>query len=233
MSLKDKINDLRSKIFDKVINYRVVKLSVITVILIYIPLIIIGVIVAATLDPDGYTIIENWISDLGTSAHTPAPILYDIACIVAGSLTIPFSFYMENLLAPLPNIEAEGNHYSRLRFRLASYSLLFNLIGNIGYIGVGIFSGDRNYFNLHMITSSLAFGGYTLGAFFIGWLIIFYNTKIPKWIGIYGVVGPFTTIIIFLIINNPLWEWILLFSILAWIIPLSLIVFNKKELMPS
>lgn len=233
MKLRNKINDLRSKVFDKVINYNVVKLSVIIVILIYIPLIIIGAIVAAVFDPDGYTIIDNWISDLGTSAHTPTPILYDIACIVAGFLTIPFSFYMENLLAPLPNIEEKRIHYSRLRFRLASYSLLFSLIGSVGYIGVGIFSGDRNYFNLHMITSSLAFGGFTLGAFFMGWLIIFYDTKIPKWIGIYGVVGPFSTIIIFLIISNPLWEWILLFSILAWIIPLSLIVFNKKELMPS
>jgi len=233
MKLQDRINNLRSKIFDNVINYKLVKLSVITVILIYIPLIITGVIVAAVLDPDGYTIIDNWISDLGTRAHTPAPILYDIACIVAGSLTIPFSFYMENLLAPLPNIEGKRTHYSRLRFRLASYSLLFSLIGSIGYIGVGIFSGDRNYFNLHMITSSLAFGGFTLGAFFMGWLIIFYDTKIPKLIGIYGVVGPFSTIIIFLIISNPIWEWILLFSILAWIIPLSLIVFNKKDLMPS
>ncbi|MFX0176075.1 MAG: DUF998 domain-containing protein [Candidatus Hodarchaeota archaeon] len=233
MNLREQINHLREYLFEKIINYKIVKLSVIAVILIYIPLLIIGVIIAATLDPDGYTIIDNWISDLGTSAHTPAPYLYDIACIVAGSLTIPFSFYMENLLAPLPKIDGKRRHYSRLRFRLASYSLLFGLLGNIGYIGVGVFSGDRNYFNLHMINSSLAFGGYTLGAFFMGWLIIFYNTKIPKWIGIYGVVGPFSTIIIFLIISNPLWEWFLLFSILAWIIPLSLIVFNKKELMPS
>jgi hypothetical membrane protein len=233
MNLREQINHLRKFLFEKIINYKVVKLSVIAVILIYIPLIIIGVIIAATLDPDGYTIIDNWISDLGTSAHTPAPYLYDIACIVAGSLTIPFSFYMENLLAPLPKRDEKRTNYSRLRFRLASYSLFFSLIGNIGYIGVGIFSGDRNYLNLHMITSSLAFGGYTLGAFFMGWLIIFYDTKIPKWIGIYGVLGPFTTIIIFLLISNPLWEWILLFSILAWIIPVSLIVFNKSDLILS
>jgi len=190
----------------------------------------IGVIIASVLDPDGYSIVTNWISDLGTSAHTPAPYLYDIACIVAGSLTIPFSFYMENFLAPLSIDNEHRGESSRLRLRLASYSLLFSLVGNIGYIGVGVFSGDRNYFDLHMITSSLAFGGFSLGAFFMGLLIIFYNTKIPKVIGIYGVVGPLATIITFLLINNPLWEWILLFSILAWIIPLSLVVFNKKEL---
>jgi hypothetical membrane protein len=202
------------------------------VIFIYIPLIIIGIIVAAYLDPDGYSIVTNWISDLGGSDHTPAPYLYDIACIVAGSLTLPFTFYMENLLAPLPRRKGPQIHFSRMRYRLASIAFLFSLIGNIGYIGVGIFSEDRDYFNLHSITSSLAFGGFTFGAFFIGWLIVLYKVKIPKILGIYGILGPLITLVIFLLINNALWEWMLLFSILAWIIPLSLIVFNKEELKP-
>jgi hypothetical membrane protein len=232
MKLRDKINNLRKLLFDRFINYKMVRISSITVILIYISLIIIGIIVAAYLDPDGYSILTNWISDLGGSPHTPAPYLYDIACIVAGTLTIPLTFYMENLLAPIPKREGPQIHYSRMRFRLVSSAFLFSLIGSIGYIGVGIFSEDRNFYNLHSITSSLAFGGFTLGAFFMGWTIVLYDTKIPKLLGIYGIVGPLTTIIIFLLINNPLWEWLLLFSILAWIIPLSLIVFNKEELKP-
>ncbi len=230
MKLREKINNLRKCLFDRVINYKVVRISTTAVILIYIPLIIIGIIVAAYLDPDGYSILTNWISDLGGSPHTPAPYLYDIACIVAGTLTIPFAFYIENLLAPLPKREGPQIHYSRMRFRLVSSAFLFSLIGSIGYIGVGIFSEDRNFYNLHSITSSLAFGGFTLGAFFMGWTIVLYDTKIPKLVGLYGIVGPLTIIIIFLLISNPLWEWLLLFSILAWIIPLSLIVFNKEEL---
>jgi hypothetical membrane protein len=232
MKLREIINNVRKVLFDRFINYKMVRISTTAVILIYIPLIIIGIIVAACLDPDGYSILTNWISDLGGSPHTPAPYLYDIACIVAGTLTIPFSFYMENLLAPMPKREEPTIHFSRMRFRLASSAFLFSLIGNIGYIGVGIFSEDRDFYNLHTITSSLAFGGFTLGAFFMGWIIVLYNTKIPKLLGIYGIVGPLTTIIIFLLKNNPLWEWLLLFSILAWIIPLSLIVFNKEELKP-
>ena len=232
MRLREKINNLRKLLFDRLINYKIVRISTTAVILIYIPLIIIGIIVAAYLDPDGYSILTNWISDLGGSPHTPAPYLYDIACILAGTLTIPFTFYMENLLAPIPKREGPQIHYSRMRFRLASSAFLFSLIGNIGYIGVGIFSENRDYFNLHTITSSLAFGGFTLGAFFMGWVIVLYDTKIPKLIGIYGIAGPLTTIIIFLLISNPLWEWLLLFSILAWIIPLSLMVFNKEELKP-
>ena len=135
MHLRGKINILRKKLFERLINYKVVRIFTIAVILIYIPLIIIGIIIAAYFDPDGYSILTNWISDLGGSAHTPAPFLYDIACIIAGSLTIPLTFYMENLLAPLPKRELPQIHYSRIRFRLASSAFLFSLIGNIGYIG--------------------------------------------------------------------------------------------------
>lgn len=201
-----------------------------TVLLTYLPLIIIGVIIAALFGPDGYTIWTHWISDLGGIHHTPAPYLYDLAAVTAGTLTIPLTFYMEKLLAPMPQTTRECQYTSRLRLRLGSYAFLFGIIGNLGYIGVGIFSEDRSYFGLHTITSSLAFGGFTLGAFFMGWLIVLYNTKIPKLIGIYGIFGPLITIIVYLFFNNPLWEWLLLFSILIWIIPLALAVFHKQEI---
>ncbi|MFX0156337.1 MAG: hypothetical protein ACFE9Q_17580, partial [Candidatus Hodarchaeota archaeon] len=116
----------------------------------------------------------------------------------------------------------------------------FSLIGNFGYIGVGIFSADRDYeqFSVlgqgpHGIMSYLAFGGFTLGAFFMGWLIVLYNTNIPKILGVYGICGPLTVAIINLIDSTPFLEWLLLFSILAWIIPLTLIVLMKTELIPG
>jgi len=203
-------------------------------------LLIIGVIIAALLDPDGYTIWDNWISDLGSSNDTPAPFLYDIACIIAGTMTIPMTFYMEKLLAPLPKkTKLREQHYSRLRFRLSSFAFLFSIIGNFAYIGVGIFSADRDYDALkvleqgpHSIMSYLAFGGFTFGAFFMGWLIVLYNTKIPKILGIYGICEPLIMAVLNLIIGTALLEWLLLFSILLWIIPLSLIVLMKPELIP-
>jgi hypothetical protein len=145
---------------------------------------------------------------------------------------------MENLLAPLPKAtKLRGQHYSRLRFRLSSFAFIFSIIGNFGYIGVGIFSADRDYEFLsvlgqgpHGIMSYLAFGGFTIGAFFMGWLIVLYNTKIPKILGIYGIFGPLIVAIWNLIDSTPLLEWMLLFSILIWIIPLSLIVIMKPEL---
>jgi len=145
---------------------------------------------------------------------------------------------MENHLAPLPRREElREQHYSRLRFRLSSFAFLFNLIGNLGYIGVGIFSADRDFEGLsilgmgpHSFMSYLAFGGFTFGAFFMGWLIVLYDTKIPKSLGIYGIFGPLTVAILNLVDSTPLLEWFLLFSILIWVIPLSLIVLKKPDL---
>ncbi|MFX0027612.1 MAG: hypothetical protein ACFE8B_00255 [Candidatus Hermodarchaeota archaeon] len=238
MSIRKSINNIRARFYNFITDLNVVKISVLCVMVVYIYLLIIGVIIAALVDPDGYTIWDNWISDLGSSDHTPAPILYDIACIVAGSMTIPLTFYMENLLAPLPKKTiSHEQHFSRLRFRLSSFAFLFSIIGNLGYIGVGIFSADRDFEKLsilgvspHVIMSYLAFGGFTFGAFFMGWIIVLYITHIPKILGIYGILGPLITAILNLIDGTPLLEWLLLFSILAWIIPLSLIVLNKSEM---
>lgn len=241
MTIRESINEIRAKLYNFATNFKVVKISAIIVMIGYIFLLIIGVIIAVVFDPDGYTILDNWISDLGSFNDTPAPFLYDIACIIAGGMTIPLTYYMEKLLAPLPKrTELGGRHYSRLRFRLSSFAFLFSFIGNLGYIGVGIFSADRDYEVLkvlgqgpHGMMSYLAFGGFTLGAFFMGWLIVLYNTKIPKILGIYGIFGPFTVAIVNLIDSTPLLEWMLLFSILIWIIPLSLIVLMKPDLRTS
>ncbi|MFX0081089.1 MAG: hypothetical protein ACFE94_04980 [Candidatus Hodarchaeota archaeon] len=238
MSFRQSINNARARFYSFITDFNVVKFSAITVMIGYICLLIVGVITATLLDPDSYTIWDNWISDLGSDDHTPAPILYDIACIIAGSMTIPLTFYLEKILAPLPIKTKLGEqHYSRLRFRLSSFAFLFSIIGNFGYIGVGIFSSDRDYECLsilgegpHNIMSYLAFGGFTFGAFFMGWLIILYDTKIPKILGIYGIIGPITISILNLIDSTPLLEWLLLFSILIWIIPLSIIMLRKPEL---
>ena len=241
MTVRESINKVRAKMYKFATNFNVVKICAMGVMFGYILLLIIGVIVAALLDPDGYTIWENWISDLGSINDTPAPILYDIACIVAGSMTIPLTYYMEKLLAPLPKrTKMRGEHYSRLRFRLSSFAFFFSIIGNFGYIGVGIFSADRDYDFLsvlgmgpHGLMSYLAFGGFTFGAFFMGWLIILYDTKIPKILGIYGIFGPLIVAILNLIYSTPFLEWMLLFSILIWVIPLLLIVLMKPELIPK
>jgi len=217
------IKELKDRAYDSLTNFRNVRICLYLVLVGYVTILIVSVILAAISDPDGYTIWGNWISDLGSYNHTAFPYLYDIACILAGVLTVPFTFYLEKYLAP------EGS--SRMRYRLASYGWLIGLIGSLGYVFVGVFSEDRAFpvaalgTNLHMLFSGVAFGGFTLSAICYGLIITCYETKIPKALGVYGIFGP-AIVMILNAFGMPLLEWMLLFSILAWIIPLSLIIMH-------
>jgi hypothetical membrane protein len=207
----------------------------------YIGLLVIGVIVAATLDPDGYTVWTNWISDLGSINHTPAPILYDLACIFAGIFTIPFAFYLERYLAPLPKEPGEFPPPHRWSYRLTGAGFFFSMIGSIFYIGVGIWSGDRSTLNgapMHEICSYGAFGGFAIAAIFMGLALMISDRKIVSSpycyiLGTYGVYVP----ILFAIFNftglpgftSELLEWSLLWAIMGWVVPLSLFVMKHTH----
>jgi len=101
------------------------------------------------------------------------------------------------------------------------FMFCFPLINNLPYF-FGIYEDTP-----HAPTALILFL-----VFFMGWLIVLYNTRIPKILGIYGICGPLTVAIINLIDSTPFLEWLLLFSILAWIIPLALIMLMKTELIP-
>jgi len=238
MTVRQSINKARAKFYNVVTNYKFVKKCSLIVITVYLSLLLIAVIIASIWGPYGYTIWTRMISDLGGSNYTPVPILFDIACVFAGIMTVPLTFYIENLFAPLPKRKnLREQHFSRLRFRLGSNAFFFSLMGNIGYIFVGIFSEDRNYplldfASYHDVFSFFSFTGFAFGAFFIGWIIVLYNTNIPKLFGIYGIIGPPSMLFTFLFTMEALWEWILLFSILLWIIPLVFMIMRKPELRP-
>jgi hypothetical protein len=236
MTIRHSINKARAKFYNIVTNYNFIRKISIIVISVYFTLLLIAVIIAAIWGPYGYTIWTRMISDLGGSRYTPAPFIFDIASIFAGIMTIPLTFYIESLFAPLPTRKNIGEqHFSRLRFRLSSNAFFFSLMGNIGYIFVGILSEDRNaqlldFASYHDVVSFFAFTGFAFGAFFLGWIIVLYDTKIPKIFGIYGIIGPSTMLFVFLYTMEALWEWILLFSILLWIIPLIFMIFRIPEL---
>ncbi len=216
MTIRKSINEIRARVARKVINKRVIKPLILIAFGLYLTLLIIGHIIATI--TSNYNILDNWISDLGGGKYTPAPFLYDTACIIAGLFTIPFFFYMEKFLTP------DLNKITRMRVRIAESAFIFGILGAISYIGVGIFSEDRD-FGMHQLVSELAFGGFAINAFLTGWFALLYKTRIPKALGLYGVIGPITMIILFIVIGNPLFEWLLLFSILAWVIPLSIFIF--------
>ncbi len=221
------------KLYNKLTAPRTVRTCSYLVLILYIGLLVVAVIVAAVLDPP-YTVVDNWISDLGSSDHTPAPILYDLACICAGILTIPFSLYIEKHLAPIPRTAEDFPAPHRFSYRLTGAGYFFAMIGSLFYIGVGIWSGDRaEWYGLpmHVICSAAAFAGFAIAAIFLGIALMISDRKIVPSpfcyiLGTYGVFIPIS----FAIFNftglpgftGELLEWSLLWAIMGWIIPLSI-----------
>lgn len=199
----------------------------------YFGLLIIAIIIAATLGPRGFSFTEVWISNLANVDTSPAPYLYDIACVAAGTLSIPFIFYQEKHIAPIPSStggQPAAPH--RWAYRLMGLGFFFTLMSNFCYPGVGIFSEVRHYeeivgINLHGLFTELTFGSYMLAAFFLGLLLIVIRQPIvPRpWnyiIGPIGMLAPSGMIILSMIEGNALREWGTLWAILAFVVPLFL-----------
>jgi len=222
MGLYQKILKFKSRIYDNyLINPQIVKKSIITALIFFFTSITLGVIVAQ-FDPDGYNIIDNWISDLGSFNHTPMPYFLDYGAMITSIIIIPAMFYMEQNLAPNP---LKLNEFPRMRYRLSSLGFFFMFVGFFGFFNVGLFSEDRTTsLGLHMFFSYVVFAGLVFSSIFYGLLILFYKTEIPRVIGVYASTVPFITGYLILIYFSPLFEWILLFSLLGWMVP-TLIIF--------
>jgi hypothetical membrane protein len=197
-------------------------------------LISLGVIIAVAFGPGGYSIVDNWISDLGNHTITPAPFLLDIAVISAGILLIPFYFYMEKYLAPIPHSPEELPAPPRINYRLMGLNFFFNLLGTVGLMGVGIFSEDRDIADLHFTFSVLLFGSFAIGAIFLGLHVTFLKQPIiPKplnyIVGIYGIFVPFTVAGFAVFDLSPSWEWALFFVLLGLIVPIFIFALRHAE----
>jgi len=211
---------------------KIVRISTIGVNVIFLSALIIGVIVAQ-FDPDGYNIIDNYISDLGSFNHTPLPYFLDYGAMISAFLLIPILFYMEKQFAPLPKDAKDLQEYSRMRFRLSSLGFLWMLFGIVGFFGIGLFSEDRTTpLGLHMMFSIIVFSGFVISGIFFGLLITFYPMMIRRFLGIYMIFGPTIIAIIFLLNfppSKPFWEWMLMISIFLWIIPVGIIMIKKTS----
>ncbi|MBD3227461.1 MAG: hypothetical protein GF329_04660 [Candidatus Lokiarchaeota archaeon] len=222
------------RFYDKLTAPETIKMCGYAVMGLYLGLVFIGVLVAMFFGPDGYMITTHYISDLGSLETTPLPFLYDLACICAGIFTIPFIYFLEKHIAPIPRKSEDLPAPHRWNYRLMSWGFLASMFGSFFYIGVGIFSADRDIAGLHGVCSVGAFGGFTFAAIFLGFAIIFVKQNIvikpfnyP--LGIIGVFLPITLAIYNLIHGTPLLEWLLLFAILVWIIPLFLFTLRYIE----
>jgi len=72
----------KSRVYDNfLINPKIVKLSIISSIISLSCTLIIGYIVAQ-FDPDGYNMVDNWISDMGSFNHTLLPYFLDYGAMI-------------------------------------------------------------------------------------------------------------------------------------------------------
>ncbi|MFW9877775.1 MAG: hypothetical protein ACFFG0_32225 [Candidatus Thorarchaeota archaeon] len=230
-----KVKQNSKKFYDKVTEPKIVKISIYVSLATFLPGIIIGLIVAINFGHLPYSLWLNYISDLGSFKHTPAPFILDVTCALSAIFIVPLILNLSRLFSSnmTENIDnSKRTHLINKVRRIFGYiGVSFLFVGVFGMFFVGIFSLDRSPFNVHYYFSTLAFGGFALGAFFTGLAIVLKKRLFPKAIGYFMILGPSTASIIFLICPEPLTrqflEWIMMFSALGWYYVIIFITLQK------
>ena len=163
----------------------------------------------------GYNMVEYYISNLGAGPGLSGP-LFNIGLILAGIIAIPFFVHLGRIL------KQEG-----------IYDIVRKLAVGISVIGcvclsiVGCFPATHGF-------SLLMHYYFAMGFFFSGLLFCFLFSVImykdSKYSKIQVLIGFFVavTFAFFLIVKDPLPEWIVFFSIVFWVLENGIYIFYKK-----
>jgi len=184
----------------------------------YIVLLILNVVLSLFF---GFSLTENYISDLGSKIIIPFPYIHNLICVFGGMVSLPINFFVKQKL----RITYKSSRYSALFLEVG---VALGVIGNVGYVFLGVFSLDRAGPGeiYHSIISSISFGGYIFSIFFISLNIVLSHKCKLKRLGLFGLVIPMNLMVLYCIISIPLIEWFLLSSILAFLFMLNYYVFR-------
>lgn len=206
------------KIQDKILNEKTITLSLFAGLIAYLLLLIENIILASLF---GYNILTNYISELGKSTIIPFPFLNDGVSIFGGIIMVFSNFYFVRRLK---------NQYrpSRCSKIFVKLGFLSGIIGAIGYIFLGIFSLDRAGPGelYHGASMGFSFGGFLFSIFFYSLNNVLTHKCNLKKVGVYGITFPFIFLVLYGSTNNPLAEWILLYSIVAFFLTLDYYIFR-------
>jgi len=230
-----------NRVFNAFLNEKLIKICIYVSLLIFLPGLLIGVVIAYFFGPESYNIIDNYISDLGSIRYTPAPLLLDAIVLTTACFLVPVFFYIAKMIvSDTRSIIFDSNKSIFKRIYcinidlLAFFGLLSLLSGAVGLFGVGLFSEDRTTeLGLHYIFSILVFAGLAFGAFLngIAILIKLKRTIFPRLLGLYMMVGPFVVTILFIFppnsLTRPFLEWMMLIAAFLWLIPGSLLILKN------
>lgn len=184
----------------------------------YITLLIVNVLFSSFF---GFSLTTNYISDLGSRNFIPFPYVHDLICVFGGIVSLPVNFFVRQKL--------------KVVYKSSKHSILFvecgvalGIVGNVGYIFLGVFSLDRAGPGqlFHGVTALISFVGYVISIFFYS-LNIFLSHKCKlKNLGAFGLIVPGSLMVFYFIFSIPLIEWFLLSSILAFLLLLNYYVFK-------
>lgn len=213
---------------EKLQTHSIIKILTFISLVTYVSLFITSLINSLIFGTSQFSPLTNYISELSLSQHTPIPYLYDLACIISGLFTIPITFYIRKTTLHHRNVQ-KFELFNKKGFKtFVRAGFISGLLGDIGFVGVGIFSLQRNLFGIHYIFAYLLFAGYTITALIVGILILFYQTKLSTLMGLSGVLYPLIIFIIFLLIFifAPslliFYEWVVSLSLTAWLFAFTL-----------
>ncbi|MFX0133868.1 MAG: DUF998 domain-containing protein [Candidatus Hodarchaeota archaeon] len=237
-------------LYEKLTDPKLTRFCIIIAFLIFIPGLIIAIIIAHFFGPTAYIPLlphiirnpggikwgryspwQNWISDLGSFRYTPAPFILDFILMSAGCLMIPVFFFLYEKFLPTPSkiSSIDGDTKAARRFGIITTFCL--VLGAIGAFGAGVFSEDRSYFGLHGVFSLIVFGGFAIGGLCAALVILLKDTFIPKFFGIIILCSPVATLLFAINPFNNLYilEWLMMFAIFAWIMPIAVIVLKEAK----
>ena len=129
---------LRDKIYQKITEPKIVKLTATIALIVVTVSITIGIIVAVIGPPGGYNPIDNYISDLGGSPFTPFPYFLDIAAIISGIFLIPTLIYLGKILIDIPKNNEDRDKISHLKKIYGIYWIIWILVVLVIFLLIGI-----------------------------------------------------------------------------------------------
>lgn len=226
---------------------KVIKLCLYSVILAW-ALALGGGYLFAQLNPAGYSLFKNYISDLGSLQYTPLPKFLDDGLMLAGVFMIPAVLYFRQILSP-------AGDTNRFRKILSNIILFLYMSGSIGIFFTGVISEDvgarwdalwRMPFPdepWHDFPADVAFYSFICNGFLIFLLLELYPSILEKQMGIVhkggltirillGIDVYILSPVLFVIFSmsypdkfmfgmySSFWEWSLVLSYIVWQLPL-------------
>ena len=140
MGLKGKILTKIHQVHDSLMDPKIVKFCVISASLLWVLSLVFGILIAQLdsagpgFDPAGYSLLINYISDLGSLRFTPMPIILVYTMMQTSILMIPAVLYLRKVL--------KGDGSKKLRKILANLTLICMIIALCGFFLTGVFSED-------------------------------------------------------------------------------------------